>query len=138
MSVNVNPADQANNYYVNPKKTKTGRLLTTSLGLAGSAVATGFLLNEQKSPFNPEVIAAKAQASGIDFVDKQSSLLKNLKFQRYLPLALGTAAVLLLSYGLGAAIDNGINNRRIKNAQKRAFEQQREIEMIKQNVDVKV
>ena len=139
MSVgSVNSSHQTNSYYIEPKKTKTGRFLSTSLGLAGTALTTGVLLNTKDGFFNPSTIAKEAESTGIKAVDNQITKLKTLKIQRYLPLALGASAVMLLSYGLGAAIDNVIYNKRVKNAQKRAYEQQREVELLRQRIDTKV
>ena len=118
-------------YFVEPKKSKTGRILMSGIGLAGSAVATGVLLNHPKSIFNPLVIANELEATGIKFFDNQYEALKKVKISRYLPLALGLTAAVSLLYALGSAIDTGNHNRRIKKALKRALNFQAQEDALK-------
>ena len=118
------------NYYHEPKKTGTARAVTTGLGTIGAAAGVGFLTHWEKSPFRLDKISEEACETGIkwfdNFVAKIDPSLRANKYVKYGILGATALGTILVSFGIGSAIDNSNYNRSVKKAQKRAIKLQQQ------------
>lgn len=140
MTVNDNVALMNNYqaYYQEPKKTVTGRAITTALGTLGTTAGVGVLTMSPNSPFHLGEITKEANRilsesfkgdiSDLATFAKEfkSSTVKKLQIQQYGLLAAAALGTILLCFGIGSAIDNSNYDRRVKKAQKRAVELQKQ------------
>ena len=99
-----------NNYYVEPKKTHSGKILGTAAGLG----AGGLLTMSALQGWLKECAGKSHHVKGAHFVP-------------LFALGLGVAA---LGIGIGSIVDNLVHKSRVKKAKKEA------VELIQQNLSV--
>lgn len=93
------PSQGIKNYYIQPKKTHAGKIITSAVGLVGTGALLPYVANE--------------------LADELKQLGKNVTRVSAVSLGLGLVA---LCYGIGAVVDNIAHRTRVRHAEKKAIE----------------